>query len=475
MKEDLIFIANYKKIEDILFISCDIQGKTYRKLTISYKSNSHKNYINNLNFINAETFIEILIRKIKDVTRKLILKFSTKQFINLRKLHQKGKLNNEKTTSKTDLRFKEEQNIDIKCKKSAVNIPTKESILLDILRNSKPETNKKEASLHVGGLSDLKIKKINEILDKNTFDILALVETWRDTFTPISKKYAIAAVKLSIRVDYIFSRKKGTIILITKNLTLTKIDNITEIEILQQNLINYKYLNTLIMRDYNLEQKPALEQEILDNHLYQILKKRFDKKDVPNSETNHIGLNTSEFMKVIKFHGLPISKINPNLNELINKFILDGPLINPDKTVENITDFYNKRQNNRNFNLEDKINGFTTNEVIGKIATLKTGKSDTDDFRPNLSIEKTRKLFEELILSQINLKIHKQQSGFKPGYSTLNNTMVLETELRHGNGSLICVTLDFIKAYDSVDRSELYHKMLSNQNLSLKDTTLIPD
>ncbi|TBU04739.1 hypothetical protein CWI39_0763p0020, partial [Hamiltosporidium magnivora] len=398
MKKDLIFIANYKKIEDVLFISCDIQGKAYRWIKFLFFNEGYFG-------LKYYTIIE-------------------------------GKLNNEKTTSKTDLRFKEEQNIDIKCKNSAVNITTKESVLLDILRNSKPETNKKEASLHVGGLSDLKIKKINEILDKNTFDILALVETWRDTFTPISKKYAIAAVKLSIRVDYIFSRKKGTIILITKNLTLTKIDNITE------NLHN------------------ELGKDI------KILKKRFDKKDVPNSEPNHIGLNTSEYMKVIKFHGLPISKINPNLNELINKFILDGPLINPDKTVENITDFYNKRQNNRNFNLEDKINGFTTNEVIGKIATLKTGKSDTDDFRPNFSIEKTRKLFEELILSQINLKIHKQQSGLKPGYSTLNNAMVLETELRHGNGSLICVTLDFIKAYDSVNRSELYHKMLSNQNLS---------
>ncbi|TBU01034.1 reverse transcriptase, partial [Hamiltosporidium magnivora] len=674
----------------------------FYKMAIDSISNSTSKYIINMDFIDTQT-VEIICREDKkDIIIDSMCKLSAKHLINSPEIDKNGKFNSEKILIRMRKILKRKNNTNKKLRKFAVNIITsKGSRLLDILRNANLEANEIDTELISGSLSnhnnDLKIKKINEILERNTLDILAITETWRDSFTPISDKYTISALQPSIRVQNRYSNKEGIIILTRKSLKVTKIDNITDmgitikhknnififiyrnnssndVNILKQNLINFKNSNILIIGDYNLEQKPALEQDILDNHLqyglyemnlntttYQqntkistpdkvftnhlietstefiynidhklikvesvqisenkkprykinllknkdlvkiltkkihntteksliiiqnlqinercnflhniithtmrrievrnrktdtlhpiiqslrvrreqlrhtnkdlfdelrkdikILKKRFNKKDVPRSRTNYIGLNTNEFEKLINFNGSSIPKTNQNLNNLINNFILDGPITEPETTINNIINFYNKKNINERFNVTDKINGFTVEEVSGMILTLKTGKSggisgirneffkilpknfiqeltnlfnliiieqkipdswkthkiipipkDNDDFRPISLIEKTRKLFEKLVLSKINFKIHKQQTGFRPGHSTVNNALVLETALRHGNGSLICVTLDIRKAYDSVDRTKLYQKLLLNQNLSLKDTTLI--
>ncbi|TBU02766.1 reverse transcriptase [Hamiltosporidium magnivora] len=98
---------------------------------------------------------------------------------------------------------------------------------------------------------------------------------------------------------------------------------------------------------------------------------------------------------------------------------------------------------------------------------------DKGEFRPISLIEKTRKLFEKLIFLDFIPKLHKQQAGFRPQYSTLNHALTIDTLLRHSNGELTCVTLDIKKAYDCVDRKFLYKKLIINQNFSLHDTILI--
>ncbi|TBU09238.1 reverse transcriptase [Hamiltosporidium tvaerminnensis] len=95
------------------------------------------------------------------------------------------------------------------------------------------------------------------------------------------------------------------------------------------------------------------------------------------------------------------------------------------------------------------------------------------EFRPISLIEKSRKLFEKLILNKMHFKLIKQQAGFKKEHRTLNHALTLDNELRCSNGSLICVSLDIRKAYDSVNRIKLYEKLAKLQKFPFRDTLLI--
>ncbi|TBT99543.1 reverse transcriptase [Hamiltosporidium tvaerminnensis] len=252
------------------------------------------------------------------------------------------------------------------------------------------------------------------------------------------------------------------------------------------------------------------------------LKKRFNTLDVPVARTKFIGITASELEKILKFHGTEQPKTNQNYKELLDTFILDGNLQDIEQTKEEISDFFKNTLKERYLNMTNIIKGITDNEVIKVIKTLKTGKSggltgirneflkicpanfihelttlynmiiltkeipsvwkrhriqpipkDKGEFRPISLIEKTRKLFEKLIFLNFIPKLHKQQAGFRPQYSTLNHALTIDTLLRHSNGELTCVTLDIKKAYDCVDRKFLYKKLIINQNFSLHDTILI--
>ncbi|TBT99761.1 hypothetical protein CWI36_1858p0010, partial [Hamiltosporidium magnivora] len=99
-------------------------------------------------------------------------------------------------------------------------------------------------------------------------------------------------------------------------------------------------------------------------------------------------------------------------------------------------------------------------------------KGDSE-FRSISLIEKTRKLFEKLIFSKFEVKLKRQQAGFRLKHSTLNHALTLDTRLRHGDVEGICVTLDISKAYDSVYRKRLYEKLMIKKKFSREDTILI--
>ncbi|TBU19796.1 reverse transcriptase [Hamiltosporidium tvaerminnensis] len=252
------------------------------------------------------------------------------------------------------------------------------------------------------------------------------------------------------------------------------------------------------------------------------LKKRFTDNDLPASRTKHIGLDTCEFEKILKFHGSATPKTNLDSNRLLNEFVIDSQYKTTEKTIQEINEYYNDKKTKRQMSTVNKIIEVSIKEVTDCISTLKSGKSGgltgirneflkicpenfieeltklynriinthvipnswkshkitpipkgKDEFRPISLIEKTRKLFEKLILSKFDARLHKQQTGFRTKHSTLNHALCLDTLLRHSNGERICVTLDIKKAYDSVDRNKLYTKLLIQQNFSLNDTELI--
>ncbi|TBT97773.1 reverse transcriptase, partial [Hamiltosporidium tvaerminnensis] len=241
------------------------------------------------------------------------------------------------------------------------------------------------------------------------------------------------------------------------------------------------------------------------------LAKRFDNSSLPRTNLRYTSLQASELEKHTK-----------NIRELLDSFILDGNIKETEKTIKEIKNFYGKTNMKHNYNQQDMITSFTLAEVSAMIKNLKSGKSggitgirneflkicpenfineltnlynaildtqqipdswkrhkikpipkDKDNFRPIALIEQTRKLFEKLLLTKIDIKLHRQQTGFRAKHSTINHALALDTILRHGNGKYICVTLDIKKAYDSVFRKNLYKKLLRQQNFSIKDTTLI--
>lgn len=70
-----------------------------------------------------------------------------------------------------------------------------------------------------------------------------------------------------------------------------------------------------------------------------------------------------------------------------------------------------------------------------------------------------------------NEKLGEEQAGFRKNHSTTDNAFVLYTlitkYLRHKGGRFYTLFVDFEKAFDRVDRSALWHKLLT-QNVSSK-------
>ncbi|TBU13340.1 reverse transcriptase [Hamiltosporidium tvaerminnensis] len=679
----------------------------FYKMAIDSILESTSRYIINMDFINDDT-MEIICREDrKDILIETISKLPATYIEKSPEIQDNGKIDTEKLFERLKKIIERKSNTNKKLLKFAVELTTtKRSKLLECLRSANIAATeiihilimiKKIGFLNIGGLSGLKINRINEILQKENLDIIGIAETWKDSVTYLHKDYHVIHMKPSIPVTNRPSNKEGMMIIGKNGLKVELINGVTEMgltikideyvfvfiyrnhfskipNVLLPGLGTYTNNKIIVLGDYNLEQKPALEQDILNNHieyglyeheietitythndktstrdkifsncqiqidteyitninhkillltlpiiedikrpkykinllkdkiiadnitnrierktlkakplldklnindrcnmlhyiidqsflyiktrtrkaqrispiiqrvrlmreearntnteLYETLqkekkffRKRFSISDVPASRTKYIGLSISETQKIIKFNGNNIPKTNQNFKELIDKFILDGEIIPTDNIIDKIKRYYEKYKHPKNFNESNTINPFELNEVKYMITTLKSGKSggrsgirneflkicsenfiyeltqlfnkiiqeqqipecwkkhiiqpipkDKNDFRPIALIEKTRKLFEKLILTQLKFKIHKQQTGFKPGHSTLNHALTIDTKLRHSNGCMICVTLDIKKAYDSVDRKKLYKKLLAHQNLSLRDTTLI--
>ena len=101
----------------------------------------------------------------------------------------------------------------------------------------------------------------------------------------------------------------------------------------------------------------------------------------------------------------------------------------------------------------------------------KGDKLDPKNFRPITIISCFGKLFTSILNSRLNEFseqydiICENQSGFRPGYSTLDNlfdvhTLINITKLK--KKKLFCLFADFEKAFDKVWRNGLWSKLLLN-------------
>ncbi|TBU01117.1 hypothetical protein CWI37_0028p0010, partial [Hamiltosporidium tvaerminnensis] len=251
-------------------------------------------------------------------------------------------------------------------------------------------------------------------------------------------------------------------------------------------------------------------------------------KNLPDTDTRdlkveHIGLEASQLEAIMNFHGNAIPNSRQNYNkELLNNFVLDRKITSLEETIKWIKNIHNSLFSKHTIQRKNKINQLSVEEVEKCIKILKGGKAggisgikneflkiclrnfiveltymfnkiitdkeipliwkkhmiqpihkDDSEFRPISLIEKTRKLFEKLIFSKFEVKLKRQQAGFRLKHSTLNHALTLDTRLRHGDVEGICVTLDISKAYDSVYRKRLYEKLMIKKKFSREDTILI--
>ncbi|TBT99762.1 hypothetical protein CWI36_1858p0020 [Hamiltosporidium magnivora] len=143
--------------------------------------------------------------------------------------------------------------------------------------------------INVGGLSDNRIVKINNFIQRHELDILGVAETWRDNITPLLRGYKVLNSKKSVQVRDRYSNKEGIIVLGRDTIVSEAIDNITdegvsikvndqififiyrppkstEFNIVKPTLNQYLYKRLYILGEYNLEKHKTLEQQILDNH-----------------------------------------------------------------------------------------------------------------------------------------------------------------------------------------------------------------
>ena len=117
------------------------------------------------------------------------------------------------------------------------------------------------------------------------------------------------------------------------------------------------------------------------------------------------------------------------------------------------------------FNKSTQCGSFPNNLKIGKVCKVykgKVSKSDPDNYRPITVLSVIARLFEKLIHGQLfpyfNDYLYKNQSGFRPKYST--QTALLNTSnqwlLNIDKGDYnIQAFLDLRKASDAVDHNLL--------------------
>ena len=121
------------------------------------------------------------------------------------------------------------------------------------------------------------------------------------------------------------------------------------------------------------------------------------------------------------------------------------------------------------FNKSTKKGVFPKNLKIGKICPVYKGKgstSDPDNYRPISVLPVIARAFEKLINEQVfpyfNDYLYKNQSGFRPKYSTQSslpnttNQRLLNIDNRNFN---LAVFLDLRKAFNTVDHNLSIRKL----------------
>jgi hypothetical protein len=102
----------------------------------------------------------------------------------------------------------------------------------------------------------------------------------------------------------------------------------------------------------------------------------------------------------------------------------------------------------------------------------KGDKLDPSNFRPITIISCFGKLFTSLLNTRLNkfsedyCLICENQGGFRKGYSTTDNLFViymLISIMKNKKKKLYCAFIDFAKAFDTIWRKGLWHKLFGNE------------
>ena len=109
--------------------------------------------------------------------------------------------------------------------------------------------------------------------------------------------------------------------------------------------------------------------------------------------------------------------------------------------------------------------------LIVPIFKKKGSKFDTDNYRGITLLSCLGKLFSAIINTRLtkfveNRKIiGEEQAAFREGYSTLDHAFVLNELINiylHENKRLYCCFIDYQKAFDTIERSALWSKLIAN-------------
>ena len=176
-----------------------------------------------------------------------------------------------------------------------------------------------------------------------------------------------------------------------------------------------------------------------------------------NHELNNY-ITKDEITKCIK--SLKNNKAHGD-DEIINEYI---------KSTSNVfTPIYEKL-----FNIIFNTGKIPECWLIGNIKPIyknKGDKTDPKNYRPITILSCVGKLFTALLNNRLNkfsdeFKILKEnQTGFRKMYSTTDNIFVIHILfelLRHYKKKLFCAFIDFEKAFDTVWREGLWHKLILN-------------
>jgi exonuclease III len=146
-------------------------------------------------------------------------------------------------------------------------------------------------------------------------------------------------------------------------------------------------------------------------------------------------------------------------DEILNEFLKNSP----PKLLSLLTKY---------FNLILDSGVWPTDWSIGLIVPIYKSKGSTDDpsnYRGITLLSCTSKLFTALLNERLTCYLDntgllgEEQAGFRPGYSTTDHIFTLNSilELLLGNKQrLYCAFVDYKKAFDSIDRTSLWAKLI---------------
>ena len=109
--------------------------------------------------------------------------------------------------------------------------------------------------------------------------------------------------------------------------------------------------------------------------------------------------------------------------------------------------------------------------LIIPIYKNKGSKDDANNYRGITLLSCLGKLFTSILNHRLtefceqNFILNEIQAGFRKGYSTADHVFVLKHLMdlfKSRNKKLFCCFVDYTKAFDSIWREALWHKLISN-------------